>query len=115
MSVSAMTVLAIPYPNFDPVAISIGPVSGYGPIDIKWYGLAYVAGLILGWLYIRRLLATPRLWHADTPPFVVHIAWLEITQIYLVAGALLMVAVVATMLLLRRMRIFEAVKLGEAV
>lgn len=51
----------------------------------------------------------------DTPPFVVQVAWEQITQIYLVAGALLILAVVATMLLLRRMRIFEAVKLGEAV
>jgi hypothetical protein len=32
-----------------------------------------------------------------------------------VAGTLLVLAVVATVLLLRRMRIFEAVKLGEAV
>ena len=51
----------------------------------------------------------------DTPPFVVQIAWEQIGQIYLVAGALLVFAVAATMLLLRRMRIFEAVKLGEAV
>jgi len=64
-----MLVKAIPFPNFDPVAVSLGPIFGYGPIDIKWYGLAYVAGLVLGWLYIRRLLATNRLWRNDTPPF----------------------------------------------
>jgi phosphatidylglycerol:prolipoprotein diacylglycerol transferase len=55
--------LAIPFPNFDPVAFSIGPV------DVRWYGLSYMAGLLLGWLYIRRLLATPRLWSRDTAPF----------------------------------------------
>ncbi len=65
-----MLVNAIPFPNFDPVAVSIGPIFGYGPIDIKWYGLAYVAGLVLGWLYIRRLVASDRLWRNNTPPFV---------------------------------------------
>ena len=34
-------------PNIDPVAISLGPIS------IKWYGLAYMTGLIIGWLYVR--------------------------------------------------------------
>lgn len=47
--------LAIPYPQIDPVAIQLGPLS------IKWYGLAYIAGLLLGWLYIRRLLGQSRL------------------------------------------------------
>lgn len=58
-----MTLLAIPFPDFDPVAIAIGPLT------VKWYGLAYLVGLILGWIYIRRLLTTPRLWRNDTPPF----------------------------------------------
>jgi phosphatidylglycerol:prolipoprotein diacylglycerol transferase len=58
-----MPFLAIPYPNIDPVALSLGPVS------IKWYGLAYMAGLLLGWLYIRRLLARPGLWPQGTAPF----------------------------------------------
>jgi phosphatidylglycerol:prolipoprotein diacylglycerol transferase len=58
-----MTILAIPFPEIDPVAFSIGPVS------IKWYGLAYMAGLILGWLYIRRLLRETWLWRDARPPF----------------------------------------------
>ena len=49
-----MSVLAIPFPNFDPVALQIGPIA------IKWYGLAYLTGLLFGWLYIRRLLADAR-------------------------------------------------------
>lgn len=48
--------LAIPFPNIDPVAISIGPLS------VKWYGLAYMAGLLLGWLYVKRLVSNDRLW-----------------------------------------------------
>jgi putative ABC transport system permease protein len=51
----------------------------------------------------------------DTPPFVVQIAWDQIAIVYAVAGGLLVGTVVAILALLRRMRIFEAVKLGEAV
>lgn len=51
----------------------------------------------------------------DTPPFVVQIAWDQIAIVYTVAGGLLVCTVAAILLLLRRMRIFEAVKLGEAV
>lgn len=57
-----MDLLVIPYPNIDPVALKLGPLS------IKWYGLAYVAGLLLGWQYIRHLLATDRYWGASRPP-----------------------------------------------
>jgi len=57
--------LALPFPQFDPVALAIGPV------EVKWYGLAYMAGLLLGWLYIRRLVATPSLWPFGKSPFTV--------------------------------------------
>lgn len=33
----------IQYPNIDPIALSVGPVSIY------WYGLTYVGGLIFAW------------------------------------------------------------------
>lgn len=52
----------LPFPNIDPIAISIGPLA------IHWYGLAYVAGIMLGWLYARSLLARPDLWPGATPP-----------------------------------------------
>lgn len=61
-----MTLLSLPFPVIDPVALSIGPVA------VKWYGLAYMAGLLLGWLYIRRLLETPSLWPAARAPFAVN-------------------------------------------
>ncbi|MEO1695052.1 MAG: prolipoprotein diacylglyceryl transferase family protein, partial [Pseudomonadota bacterium] len=54
---------AIPFPNIDPVALSIGPV------DVRWYGLAYMAGLLLGWLYIRYLVSRPTLWPGNAVPF----------------------------------------------
>lgn len=60
---AAPTQLAImPFPNIDPVALSLGPLA------IHWYGIAYVAGIMLGWFYARRLALTPRLWPNDTSP-----------------------------------------------
>ncbi len=60
-----MSFLAIAFPNIDPVAIALGP------FVVKWYGLAYLTGLVLGWLYIRRLLAEPMLWSGGAAPFPV--------------------------------------------
>jgi phosphatidylglycerol:prolipoprotein diacylglycerol transferase len=57
-----MDYMAISFPAIDPVAIALGPV------QIRWYGLAYLAGLTLGWLYMRRLLSTPALWSGGQPP-----------------------------------------------
>jgi phosphatidylglycerol:prolipoprotein diacylglycerol transferase len=57
-----MPVFAIPFPVIDPVALSLGPVS------VKWYGLAYVAGLLGGWLYARRLVAADGLWGVRARP-----------------------------------------------
>ena len=37
--------LALPFPVIDPVALEIGPIA------IRWYALAYLAGFILGWRY----------------------------------------------------------------
>ncbi|HEY5831120.1 MAG: prolipoprotein diacylglyceryl transferase [Hyphomicrobiaceae bacterium] len=58
-----MSLLAIPFPEIDPVALRLGPIA------VKWYGLAYMAGLLLGWLYVKRLLRQTRLWPNDKAPF----------------------------------------------
>ena len=50
---------------------------------------------------------------ALVPPFVVHIAWSELRTIYAVFGAMFVVAVSVLIALLVRMKVFEAVKLGE--
>jgi len=57
-----MNLMAIPFPEIDPVALELGP------LQVRWYGLAYLVGLTLGWLYMRRLLSQPGLWRSDTPP-----------------------------------------------
>ena len=56
-----MPFLAIPYPVIDPIAIEVGPIA------IRWYGLAYMAGILLGWLYGRMLFSRPELWNGKPP------------------------------------------------
>ncbi len=56
-----MDLMAIPFPGIDPVAIALGPV------QVRWYGLAYLTGLVLGWLYMRRLLRDTSLWRGSPP------------------------------------------------
>lgn len=52
MSILA-TVLAIPFPDIGPNLIEIGPIA------IRWYALAYIAGLLLAWQLAKRLAARP--------------------------------------------------------
>ena len=42
-------IFAIPFPAIDPVIIS------FGPLAIRWYSLAYIGGLLLGWQVLRRM------------------------------------------------------------
>jgi phosphatidylglycerol:prolipoprotein diacylglycerol transferase len=46
--------MVLQYPNFDPVAFSIWI------FDVRWYALAYIAGLLLAWAYCR--------WMSKLPP-----------------------------------------------
>jgi putative ABC transport system permease protein len=52
---------------------------------------------------------------ALVPPFVVEIAWQQVGFILAVFGAMFVLAVAVLVVLLNRMRVFEAVKLGETV
>jgi phosphatidylglycerol:prolipoprotein diacylglycerol transferase len=61
-----MPVSALPFPNFDPVLINIGPLA------IRWYALAYIVGILLGWLYARRLIRNEALWGGRAPLTVAH-------------------------------------------
>ncbi len=45
------TVFALPFPAIDPVLVSIGP------FVIRWYALAYIAGLLIGWRVVSRMAA----------------------------------------------------------
>ncbi|MGH6916119.1 MAG: prolipoprotein diacylglyceryl transferase, partial [Geminicoccaceae bacterium] len=47
----------IPFPQIDPVIFEIGPFA------IRWYALAYIVGLIIGWQYC--------VWLAKKPPVLI--------------------------------------------
>jgi len=51
---------------------------------------------------------------SQIPPFVVQIAWSDMVKVYALFGVMLLLTIVGLMWLLLRMRISEAVKLGEA-
>ncbi|WOH67388.1 prolipoprotein diacylglyceryl transferase [Bradyrhizobium sp. BWA-3-5] len=56
-----MSFLTIAFPAIDPVAISIGPFA------IRWYALAYIGGIVLGWIYARMLIRSEKLWGGPAP------------------------------------------------
>src|SRR6476469_1129665 len=56
-----MPLYAIPFPAFDPVLVS------FGPIAIRWYALAYIVGILLGWLYARTVIRSEKLWGGPAP------------------------------------------------
>ncbi|MFC7053915.1 prolipoprotein diacylglyceryl transferase [Hansschlegelia quercus] len=57
-----MPLFAIAFPAIDPIALEIGPLA------IRWYALAYIAGLLLGWWLAKRICAADRLWGAARHP-----------------------------------------------
>lgn len=61
---SMMPALLLPFPDIDPIALEIGPLA------IRWYGIAYMVGLLLGWLYVRQLVGAQNLWMPAKPPMV---------------------------------------------
>ena len=44
-----MPLFMIPFPAINPVAVAIGPFA------IRWYALAYIAGILIGWRYCLAL------------------------------------------------------------
>jgi putative ABC transport system permease protein len=102
---------------------AIGLSTGQMVIFLAWELAALIlTGLVLGtglgiWvsqLFIPylQLGASPE---ALRPPFLVEIAWPAIFRIYALFGVLFVAALIGLTGLLLRMKIFEAVKLGETV
>ena len=59
----------LPFPEIDPVALQIGPLA------IRWYALAYIAGILLAWSYIiwiNRRMQTPLLTKEQTDDLVMY-------------------------------------------
>ena len=51
----------MPFPHFDPVLIHLGPLA------IRWYAVAYIAGILLGWRYGVWLSRNAKLWRGARP------------------------------------------------
>ena len=56
-----MPLFVLPFPAFDPVLIAIGPFA------IRWYALAYIVGILLGWFYARILIRAETRWGGPAP------------------------------------------------
>jgi phosphatidylglycerol:prolipoprotein diacylglycerol transferase len=55
-----MPLFVIPFPAFDPVLVHLGPFA------VRWYALAYIVGILLGWVYARVLIRNERLWGGNS-------------------------------------------------
>ena len=62
-----MILESITFPNIDPAALTIPPIAGFGPFHLRWYALAYIVGLVLGWRWMVWLIRRDRLWTPGKP------------------------------------------------
>ena len=71
-----MPLFVLPFPSFNPIAVHIGPLA------IRWYALAYIAGILIGWLYARTIVRSNKLWSGPAPMTLVDcdefILWLTL-------------------------------------
>lgn len=70
----------LPFPAIDPVAFEIGPLA------VRWYALAYIAGVLLGWKYAVALAISTQPWRRDDGPTALQI---EDSITWLIVGILL--------------------------
>jgi phosphatidylglycerol:prolipoprotein diacylglycerol transferase len=56
-----MPPLVLPFPAIDPVLVQIGPFA------LRWYALAYIAGILLGWMCARAIIRSKPLWGGPAP------------------------------------------------
>jgi len=51
----------MPFPDIDPIIFQIGPFA------LRWYALAYIAGLMIGYRYMARMAVNTSLWPQQPP------------------------------------------------
>ena len=64
--------MALSFPNLRPdiftiPALHLGSFT-LGPFPLRWYGLAYIAGILAGWRYALNLAGNAKLWRGAGPP-----------------------------------------------
>ena len=75
----------LPFPDISPEIFSI---SVFGiELALRWYALAYIVGIVLGWRLAIRAVRQPRLWKNDTP--VMSASQLEDLLTWIVLGVIL--------------------------
>ena len=57
-----MPFFVIPFPQIDPVLVE------FGPFAIRWYALAYIAGLLIGWRLALAIVSSDHLWGSRIHP-----------------------------------------------
>jgi len=57
-----MPLFVLPFPTINPILVQLGPFA------VRWYALAYIAGLVAGWALIRRVLVQEFLWRGAARP-----------------------------------------------
>ncbi len=62
-----MDLAVIAFPDIDPVIYEFGPYFGLGPFAVRWYALAYIAGVLFAMWYMKLLVSTPRIWAGGEP------------------------------------------------
>ena len=74
---------AIPFPNISPEIFAF-TVGGF-EIALRWYAMAYIVGIALGWQLIKFALNRPALWRNGPP---MKVAQLEDLLTYIVIGVI---------------------------
>lgn len=56
----------IAFPNISPdiFSVELGPLT----LTLRWYAMAYIVGLLLGWWLVTKAVKTPRLWAPGVAP-----------------------------------------------
>ena len=60
---------AIPFPDISPEIFTL-PLFGM-ELSLRWYALAYIVGILIGWRLVIGVMKSPRLWPGDTAPMTV--------------------------------------------
>lgn len=65
--------LAIPFPPISNIAFEIPQFSLFGfeigPLAIRWYALAYIAGIMIAWNILAKLSKNGEIWGKENAPF----------------------------------------------
>lgn len=99
------------------IGLSVGQMRRYlAGTQATLLGIGMAAGtalgIVTGHLFIPFLQVEAGL-HPNTPPFVPRTAWGDIVLVYGIFAAAAVVTIGITVTLLRRMRLYEAIKMGE--